>query len=115
MSVQGEADPGTVCLSNPANAGLCRWSGERLDPAAWQWLTGLLRERLCSCCGPPGVRVSYWAWGATDGYGAYLDRVSEAWPVFHRATGKDGLGSVAAGSIAFMCGFRGFMIPARPT
>ena len=31
MSVQGEADvrPGTVCLSNPAGAGLCRWSGER--------------------------------------------------------------------------------------
>ena len=36
MSVQGEAGvrPGTVCLSNPANAGLCRESGERLDPAA---------------------------------------------------------------------------------
>ena len=36
VSVQGEADvrPGTVVLSNPANAGLCRWSGERLDPAA---------------------------------------------------------------------------------
>ena len=31
VSFQGEADvsPGTVVLSNPANAGLCRWSGER--------------------------------------------------------------------------------------
>ena len=37
VSFQGEEDvrPGTVVLSNPADAGLCRWSGERRDPAAW--------------------------------------------------------------------------------
>ena len=39
----------------------------------------------------------------------------EAWPVLHRAAGEDGLGSVAAGAIAFMCGFRGFVVPARLT
>ena len=47
MSVQGEADvrPGTVVLSNPAVAGLCRWSGERLDPAALLKLSIFLREQ----------------------------------------------------------------------
>ena len=36
VSFQGEEGvrPGTVVLSNPAVAGLCRWSGERQDPAA---------------------------------------------------------------------------------
>ena len=31
VSFQGEEDvrPGTIVLSNPADAGLCRWSGER--------------------------------------------------------------------------------------
>ena len=82
---------------------------------AGQWPSSLLLRGLPVPDGPSLVGISYWAWGAADDHGAYPDCMLEAWPVFHRAAGEDGLGSVAAGTIAFMCGFRGFMVPARPT
>ena len=78
-----------LCLSNPADAGLCRESGERLDPAAWQRPAGLLLGEL------------YWARRIADNYTVCCSQVHKAWPVSYYTIGEENLNLVAAWLSAF--------------